>query len=163
MKLWAMPWRATQDGQVMVESSDKTWSSGEGNGKPLQILACRIPWTEEIGGIQSLESQRVRHDWNDLAAAETVYHLWQKLKSKETEAFSKPFIFIQMGYYLALVALRILDSSDKMWSTGEGNGKPVLLPWEPHEQCEEGKRYDTERWTPEVLRCPKCYWRRVEK
>ena len=30
------PCRATQDGQVMVESSDKTWSTGEGNGKPLQ-------------------------------------------------------------------------------------------------------------------------------
>ena len=28
--------RATQDGQVMVESSDKTRSTGEGNGKPLQ-------------------------------------------------------------------------------------------------------------------------------
>ena len=27
--------RATQDGWVMVESSDKTWSTGEGNGKPL--------------------------------------------------------------------------------------------------------------------------------
>ena len=36
MKLWAMPCRATQDRQVMVESSDKTWSTGEGNGKPLQ-------------------------------------------------------------------------------------------------------------------------------
>ena len=31
-----MPCRATQDGQVMVESSDKTWSTGEGYGKPLQ-------------------------------------------------------------------------------------------------------------------------------
>ena len=28
--------RATQDGQVMAESSDKIWSTGEGNGKPLQ-------------------------------------------------------------------------------------------------------------------------------
>ena len=27
---------ATQDGRVMVESSDKTWSTGEENGKPLQ-------------------------------------------------------------------------------------------------------------------------------
>ena len=25
------------------------------------------------------------------------------------------------------------------------------------------KRYDTERWTPQVCRCPICYWRRVEK
>ena len=31
-----MPYRATQDGWVMVDSSDKTWSTGEGNGKPLQ-------------------------------------------------------------------------------------------------------------------------------
>ena len=31
-----MPCRATQDGWVMVESSDKRWSAGEGNGKPLQ-------------------------------------------------------------------------------------------------------------------------------
>ena len=31
-----MPCRATQDRQVMVESSDKMWSTGEGNGKPLQ-------------------------------------------------------------------------------------------------------------------------------
>ena len=31
-----MSYRATQDGRVMVENSDKTWSTGEGNGKPLQ-------------------------------------------------------------------------------------------------------------------------------
>ena len=30
-----MPCRATQDGQVMLESYDKTWSTGEGNGKLL--------------------------------------------------------------------------------------------------------------------------------
>ena len=27
---------ATQDGQVMVKRSDRMWSTGEGNGKPLQ-------------------------------------------------------------------------------------------------------------------------------
>ena len=27
------------------------------------ILAWRIPWTEEPGGLQSVRSQRVRHDW----------------------------------------------------------------------------------------------------
>ena len=26
------------------------------------IRACRIPWTEEPGGLQSMGSQRVRHD-----------------------------------------------------------------------------------------------------
>ena len=27
---------ATQDGRIMVERSDRMWSTGEGNGKPLQ-------------------------------------------------------------------------------------------------------------------------------
>ena len=35
--------RAMQDGQVMVESSDKTWSTGEGNGKPLQYFCLENP------------------------------------------------------------------------------------------------------------------------
>ena len=38
-----MPCRATQDGKVMVESSDKTWSTGEGNGKPLQYSCLENP------------------------------------------------------------------------------------------------------------------------
>ena len=43
IKLWTMPCRATQDRRVMVESSDKTWSSGEGNGKPLQYSCLENP------------------------------------------------------------------------------------------------------------------------
>ena len=35
--------RATQDGQVMVERSDRTWSTGEGNGKPLQYSCLENP------------------------------------------------------------------------------------------------------------------------
>ena len=38
-----MPFRATQDRQVMVESSDKTWSTGEGNGKLLQYSFLENP------------------------------------------------------------------------------------------------------------------------
>ena len=38
-----MPCRATQDGQVVVESSDKMWSTGEGNGKPLQYSCLENP------------------------------------------------------------------------------------------------------------------------
>ena len=38
-----MPHRATQDGRVMVEHSDITWSTGEGNGKPLQYSCLENP------------------------------------------------------------------------------------------------------------------------
>ena len=37
-------------------------SPGEGNANHSSILAWEIPWTEESGGLQSMESQRVGHD-----------------------------------------------------------------------------------------------------
>ena len=42
MKLSHAMW-ATQDGRVMVERSDSMWSTGEGNGKPLQYSCLEIP------------------------------------------------------------------------------------------------------------------------
>ena len=38
-----MSCRAIQDGRVMVDSSDKMWSKGEGNGKPLQYSCLENP------------------------------------------------------------------------------------------------------------------------
>ena len=35
--------QGTQDRRVMVQSSDKTWSAGEGNGKPLQYFCLENP------------------------------------------------------------------------------------------------------------------------
>ena len=38
-----MPCRVTQDGQVVVESSDKMWCMGEGNGKLRQYSYLENP------------------------------------------------------------------------------------------------------------------------
>ena len=38
-----MPCGATQDKRVMVESSDKVWYTGEGNGKPRQYSCLENP------------------------------------------------------------------------------------------------------------------------
>ena len=48
-----MPCRATQDRWVMVESSDKTRYTGEGNGKPLQYSCLENP-------MNSMKSQNDR-------------------------------------------------------------------------------------------------------
>ena len=40
--------RATQDGQDMVESSDKMWSPGEGSGKPLQYSCLENPMSAQF-------------------------------------------------------------------------------------------------------------------
>ena len=48
-----MPSRATQDGRVMVVSSDKMWSTGEWNGKPLQHSCLENP-------VKSMKRQKIR-------------------------------------------------------------------------------------------------------
>ena len=42
---WAMLCKATQVGWIIVKSSDKMWSIGEGMVNHPSILALRIPWT----------------------------------------------------------------------------------------------------------------------
>ena len=64
---------ATQETQV--------WSLGQ-EDDPLEkgmathssILAWRIPWTVEPGGLQSMGSQRVRHDWVTNTHTHTQHH-----------------------------------------------------------------------------------------
>ena len=41
-------------------------SPGGGNNNPLQYSSWRIPWTEEPGGLWSIGSQRIRHNWGNL-------------------------------------------------------------------------------------------------
>ena len=43
--------------------------TGEGNGNPLQCSCLENPRDGEPGGLPSMGSHRVRHDWSDLAAA----------------------------------------------------------------------------------------------
>ena len=38
------------------------------------VLTWRIPGTGEPGGLPSMGSHRVRHDWSDLAAAAAAVH-----------------------------------------------------------------------------------------
>ena len=41
------------------------------------ILAWRIPWTEEPGGLQSMGSQRVRHNWVTYAHTYNQARTWE--------------------------------------------------------------------------------------
>ena len=53
-----------------LPTMQETWVQSLGQKDPLEkemathssMLAWRIPWTEEPGGLQSMRSQRVRHD-----------------------------------------------------------------------------------------------------
>ena len=49
-------------GDVRFSSLDQEDPLEEGMAAHSSILAWRIPWTEEPGGLHSVGSQRVRHD-----------------------------------------------------------------------------------------------------
>ena len=51
-------WIRSLSWEVPLEDGMATHSS---------ILAWRIQWTEEPGGLQLMGSQRIRHDWSNLA------------------------------------------------------------------------------------------------
>ena len=55
-----------------VRSLDQEDPLEEGMATHSSILAWRIPWTEAPGGLQSMESQRVSHDW--LSTAQERYY-----------------------------------------------------------------------------------------
>ena len=58
---------------------------GEGNGNPLQC-SWRIPGMGEPGGLPSMGSHRVRHNWSDLAAAAAADSI---LKSRDLTLSTK--------------------------------------------------------------------------
>ena len=45
----------------------------EGTAAHSSVLAWRVPWTEEPGGLQSTALQRVRHDWSAEHARFSTY------------------------------------------------------------------------------------------
>jgi len=47
-----------------VSGSGRSPEGGHGNHP--SILAWRFPWREELGGLQCIQLQRVRHDSSDL-------------------------------------------------------------------------------------------------
>ena len=68
--IWAAPPPVAQTPKNLP-ALQETWDWSLGQEDPLEkemathssILAWRIPWTEEPGGIQSMGSQRVGHNW----------------------------------------------------------------------------------------------------
>ena len=91
------------------------WVRSLGREDPLEkemethssILAWRIPWTEEPGRLQSMGSQRVRHDW---ATSLLLFILWWK---------GHLFLVLGLGSLHRTVQVQVLQS---YWSWHR-------LPW----------------------------------
>ena len=90
-----MRYGATQDGQVMVERSDRMWSTGEGNGKPLQYSCLENP-------MNSMKRQTDRTLKNELPRSVGTQYAtgdqWRKnsRKSEEMEPNQKQYLVVDV-------------------------------------------------------------------
>ena len=79
-----MPSRATQDRWVMLKSSEKMWSLGEGNGKPLQYSCLENP----MNSIKSQKYMTLKDELpRSVGAQYTTGEEWKNnsRKNEETE------------------------------------------------------------------------------
>ena len=125
-----MPCGATQDGWVMVERSDRMWSTGEGNGKQLQysflentmnnmkrqndrILKEELP---RLVGAQYATGDQWRNNSRKNEGMEPKRKLY-KGKSQTTAPFRVQVYFINFHVHKALILYayslyRIIEVSD---------------------------------------------------
>ena len=75
-----MPCKATKDVQVKVESSDKTWSTGEGNGKPLQYSCLETPMNS-----MKRQKDRTLKDPRSVGAQYATGDQWRNTSKKNEE------------------------------------------------------------------------------
>ena len=76
-----MPCRATQEGRVIVESSDKTWSTGEGNGKSLQYSYLENP----INSMKKQKDITLKDELPRLVGAQDATEYQWRNKSRKNE------------------------------------------------------------------------------
>ena len=59
-RVWSVGWEDSLENRMATHVS---------------IIAWRIPWREEPGGLQSIGSQRVGHDWSNIVGIHTHMHI----------------------------------------------------------------------------------------
>ena len=85
-------------------------SPGEGNGNPLQYSGLENPMDRGAWQVQSMESQRVRHDWKTNTRTHTLNPCQNHRESVETT------IHLGYGHVLSYVAtMRKILKQDHIW------------------------------------------------
>ena len=73
------------------------------------ILAWKIPWTEEMGGLQLMVSQRVEHDWasNTFPVAQMVKNLPAMRETLVISLGQEDYLQKEMATHSSILAWRI--------------------------------------------------------
>ena len=107
--------------ETQVQSLDLEDPLEKGTATHSSVLGCRIPWTEKPGGLQSLGSHRVRHNWESNTFTFFNIKSNKRKRNSSTTSFqqSNPNC-IQMDSFIFLKPLqsRIKTSFSLLWWWG---------------------------------------------
>ena len=127
-------------GKIWVPSLGQEDPPEKGVATHSSILAWRITWTEELCGLQSMGSQRVRHNWatNTLFASLSFSREKAMSPNSSTVAWKIPWME-EPGRLQSMGSLRVghdwatsLSFSTFMHWRRKWQPSPVLLPGESH-------------------------------
>ena len=125
-QIWLSDWTDLNWGQKDPLEEEMTTHSW--------ILAWKIPRTEETGGLQSMGSQRVRHDWETEQAHKSKLDIQWKL-------LSRVWLFDTPWTAACQAALSMGFSSQEYWSglpfpSPGDHPDPEIEPWSPTLQAD---------------------------
>ena len=111
------------------------------------VLAWRIPGMGELGGLPSMDSHRVRHNWSDLAAA-AGHKTWKQPRCPSIDEWIKKLWYIYSVEYYSVIKKDVFESVLMKWM----NLEPII----PSEVSQKGKNkyhilvhiyiWNLERW-----------------
>ena len=107
------------------------------------VLAWRIPGTAEPGGLPSIGSHRVEHDWSDLAAAAAKTPMLGKIEGRRRRGRERK---------RWLDGINPLNGREFEQAPGVGDGQGSCSPW----GCKESDMTEWLHWT-EIISGP-CRW-----
>ena len=142
------------------------------------ILACEIPWTEEPCELQSMESQRLRHDWAHTHIIFPVYCLlkrfsfphwlpWlpcQMLVDHICKSLFLGFWFYLIGLYVTLMLIPYLTAPSIYASNISGGNRKHLTYHQSTPQniaAHQEKQFiirEEKKWNSLVLYYTSYYW-----
>ena len=107
--------RAIQKSQVRSLGREDPLEKGMATHS--SILAWEIPWTEEPGGLQSMGSQRVRHDW-------VTNTLW--LAGEYATGHTHPLTIRYVDYQIGVIVCFCMKFAKHFWMEGGYSHPPKI-------------------------------------
>ena len=104
-------------------------------------LAWKIPWMEELGGLPSMGSHRVRHDWSDLAAAAAETTLLTKTLSYNSQ---------KRRNITLILAIRLFENKPKIKNWAIAWNRGLLQNWYKTNSHGPRSRYDSQSINQEL-------------